>query len=473
MKLFHLAIATVSAVLLGVCASYAGTFEAVTFTSSLATDAAMAMGALLPANQKVRGILSVHAQTPDVKAAIDGVNRAFEEFKAEHTKEINDIKAGLGDVVQTEKVNRINEQLGVMSAAIDDLNVKMALGNVPAKDGADDSPEMKEYKSDFNNWVRTGEGEGKIRSANKSDGVMASMTVGSNPDGGFTAPVEWDRQITDKLAVASPMRRFATIQNVRGQGFKHLFNMHGASSGWVGETAARPETNTPQFAEYAFKFGELYANPGISQRELEDSEIDIAAYLAGEVDLEFAQQEGVAFLSGDGVNKPKGILMYDAVSETALPAGEKHPLGPVLEVNTGDAAELTADGLIDLVYGIPSERITPSSAFYLNRKTHSGVRKMKDGQGNYLWQPPFQAGQPAQILGYAANELSGMPDVAANAIPIVFGDMAQAYRIFDRIGVQVLRDPYTNKPFVMFYTRKRVGGGLWNPEFIRYHRVAE
>ncbi len=422
-------------------------------------------------SRKVRGIVAVRAETGDIKAAIDGVNRAFEEFKAEHTKEIKDIKAGLGDVVQTEKVERINEQLGVMSAAIDDLNVKMALGNVPGKDGEAETAEMKEYKADFNEWVRTGEGEGKIRSANKT-GVMASMSVGSNPDGGYTAPVEWDRQITDKLAVVSPMRRFASIQNVRGHGFKHLYNMHGAGSGWVGETDARPETATPQFAEYSFKFGEIYANPGVTQILLEDSEIDIAAYLAGEVDLQFAQQEGVAFLSGDGVNKPKGVLMYDATAEGALPAGEKHPLGPVLEVNTGDAAELTSDGLIDLVYAIPSERITPSSAFYLNRKTHSVVRKMKDGQGNYLWQPPYQAGQPAQILGYAANELSGMPDVAAAAIPVIFGDMAQGYRIFDRLGVQVLRDPYTKKPYVLFYTRKRVGGGLWNPEFIRYHRVA-
>ncbi|ALJ98220.1 major capsid protein [Brucella phage BiPBO1] len=422
-------------------------------------------------SRKVRGIVAVRAETSDIKAAIDGVNRAFEEFKAEHTKEIKDIKAGLGDVVQTEKVDRINEQLGVMSAAIDELNVKMALGNVPSKEGENETAEMKEYKADFNEWVRTGEGEGKIRSANKS-GVMASMSVGSNPDGGYTAPVEWDRQITDKLALVSPMRRFASIQNVRGQGFKHLYNMHGAGSGWVGETDARAETATPKFAEYSFKFGEIYATPGVTQILLEDSEIDIASYLAGEVDLEFAQQEGVAFLSGDGVNKPKGVLMYDATAEGALQAGEKHPLGPVLEVNTGDAAALTADGIIDLVYAIPSERITPSSAFYLNRKTHSVVRKMKDGQDNYLWQPPYQAGQPAQILGYATHELSGMPDVAANAIPVIFGDMAQGYRIFDRLGVQVLRDPYTKKPYVLFYTRKRVGGGLWNPEFIRYHRVA-
>lgn len=469
MKLFHLALATVAAVLFGVSASYAGVFDAYTLTHAVSSNAVMAMGVLLPAHNKVRGILSVRAEGPDIKAALDNINRGFEEFKAEHKKELEDVRK---DVVQSEKVDRINADIGKMNAAIDELNIKMALGNVPGKEGEEDTAEMKEYKADFNEWVRTGEGEGKVRSANKA-GVMASMSVGSNPDGGFTAPVEWDRQITDKLALVSPMRRFASVQNVRGQGFKHLYNMHGAGSGWVGETAARPETASPKFAEYAFKFGEIYANPGITQTLLEDSEIDIAAYLAGEVDLEFAQQEGTAFLNGDGVNKPKGILRFDATTETALPAAERHPLGPVLEVNTGAAAALTADGLIDLVYGIPSERITPGSALYLNRKTHAVVRKMKDGQDNYLWQPPFQAGQPAQVLGHAVNELTGMPDVAAGTIPVIFGDMAQGYRIFDRVGVQVLRDPYTNKPYVMFYTRKRVGGGLWNPEFIRYHRVAE
>ena len=471
MKLFSLAVAVLAATVLGVCASYAGVFDVGTVTHSASSHAVMAMGVLLPAHPKLRGILSIRAEGPDIKAAIDGVNRAFEEFKAEHTKEIKEIKAGMADVIQAEKVDRINEEVGKLTAAIDDLNIKMVVGNVPGKEGEPDTPEMKEYKSDFNSWVRTGDDESKIRNANKT-GVMASMSVGSNPDGGYTAPVEWDRQITDKLALVSPMRRFASIQNVRGQGFKHLYNLHGAGSGWVGETDARPETATPKFAEYTFKFGELYAQPGVTQVILEDSEIDIAGYLAGEVDLEFAQQEGVAFLVGDGVNKPKGVLMFDAATETALPAAERHPLGPVLEVATGSAAGLTPDGLVDLVYDIPSERITQNSGFYLNRKSHADVRKMKDGQGNYLWQPPFQAGEPAQILGYAARELSGMPDAEADEIPVIFGDMTMAYRIFDRVGVQILRDPYTKKPYVLFYTRKRVGGGLWNPEFIRYHRVS-
>lgn len=425
-----------------------------------------------------RGIVSVRAETmetdkpTDIKSAIEKINTAFEEFKAENNKRLDDLTKGKEDVVQNEKVERINEQIGKIYSFIDELNAKKALANTPAGEKNNDTPEMAEFKANYNKWAITGEGEGNIRAAYSAGGVMASMSVGSNPDGGYTAPVEWDRTITDKLKIVSPMRRYAYIQNIKTQGFKRLFNKHGTNSGWVGETDPRPETNTPIFAEYEYRFGEVYAEPAVTQSLLEDSEIDIANYLAEEVELEFSQQEGIAFLSGNGVKKPKGVLMYDKASEDALPDNEKHPLGPVLEVNSGSASAITADGLIDLAYDIPDERITENSAFYMNRKTHATIRKMKDGQGNYLWQPPFQEKQPALILGSPAHELSGMPDVGANTIPIIFGDMNRSYRIFDRTAVQVIRDPYTKKPYVFFYMRRRVGGGLWNPEFLRYQRVA-
>jgi len=400
----------------------------------------------------------------DVNALIDSVGRAFEEFKAKHD---DDLK----DVVRQEEVDRINATIGEQIKAIDEINAKIALADIsPASVNNNDAPEMKAYKADFDRFVRTGAREEDLRLACRTGGVMAAMSVGSDPDGGLTAPIEWDRTITDQLVTVIPMRQFASSQTVKGRGFKRLYNLHGASSGWVGETDARPETNTPTLAEYEYAFGEVYANPAVTQHILEDSEINIASYLAGEVALEFAKQEGAAFLNGDGVNKPKGILKYTATDENA--AAKKHPLGHIEEVKSGDANSLTADGLIDLVYSIPSERVTNKSVFYLNRATHAILRQMKDGQGNYLWQPPFQAGQPAQVLGYGVRELNGMPDIAANTTPIIFGDMAQGYRIFDRVGTQVLRDPYTKKPYVLFYTRKRVGGGLWNPEFLRYHRVA-
>lgn len=417
-----------------------------------------------------RAIQAVRADGSDPKAVVEALNRAFEEFKAEHTRQLADVRK---DVVQAEKVDRINDELGKLQAAIDETNGKIAAALVGGDDNKKDKPsaEDREYVSAFVSWFRTGDGEQAAKAAARKAGVNAAYQVGDAEDGGLTAPIEWDRTITDKRVEISPMRRYASTQTVTGRGFKKLYNLHGSNAGWVGETDTRPETNTSQFAEYAFSFGEIYANPAATQQILDDSLVNIEAWLAGEVNQEFSKQEGTAFVTGDGVNKPKGLLLYDAATEAALPAAQRHPLGPISEVKTGSAAALTADGLIDLVYDLPEDR-AQGAALYANRKTHAVIRKMKDGQGNYLWQPPFQAGQPAQVLGYSINELSGLPDIGANAIPVVFGNMSEGYRIFDRVGVRILRDPYTKKPYVLFYTTKRVGGGLWNPEYLRYHRVS-
>ncbi|WP_313349795.1 phage major capsid protein [Paracoccus sp. (in: a-proteobacteria)] len=418
----------------------------------------------------VRGITFARAEGGN--AVVAELNKAFAAFKEGHAEELAGIKAKFDDVVTTEKLGKIEAAVSNLTTALDEANAKIAgisLNGGGTDDGLTDAE--REYTAAFAGWFRTGEGERSLKSKAREGGVKAAYSVGSEPDGGYTAPIEWDRTITDQRVEVSPMRRYASVQSVSGQGFKKLYNLRGTDAAWVGETAGRPQTDGSKLAEYEFSFGEIYAMPAATERILEDSEIDIAGWLAGEVNTEFARQEGLAFINGDGVNKPKGLLMFDATAEAALPAAQRHPLGPVAEVVTGAAAALTPDGLIDLIYDMPEDRST-GAALYANRKTHAIIRKMKDGDGNYLWQPPFQAGQPAQVLGTAVHELSGLPDVAAGAIPVVYGNMAEGYRIFDRVGMSVLRDPYTNKPYILFYTRKRVGGGLWNPEWLRYHRVA-
>ncbi|WP_207458647.1 phage major capsid protein [Azospirillum sp. SYSU D00513] len=422
----------------------------------------------------LRGIVSLRANgSGDVATLIEALNKDWTEFKATMAEKDKEITKRFDDVVTTEKLERINSSVGDLTKALDDVNAKLAgitlNGNGNDKD--DLSEADREYRATFEEWFRSGEGESKVKAANRAGDITAAYSVGDSDKGGYTAPIEWDRTITDKRVEISPMRRYASKQNVTGQGFKKLYNVHGTTSGWVGETSERAQTGGSALVEYAFSFGEIYAMPAATQRILEDSEINIAAWLSGEVNIEFAVQEGVAFVSGDGVNKAKGVLKYTATDEAALPAAQRHPLGPIAEVRTGNANTITADGLVDLIYDLPEDR-SQGAALYANRKTHATIRKMKDGQGNFLWQAPFQAGQPAQVLGQPINELSGLPDVAANSIPLIFGNMEQGYRIFDRVGMSVLRDPYTQKPYVLFYTTKRVGGGLWNPEWLRYHRVA-
>jgi HK97 family phage major capsid protein len=399
-----------------------------------------------------RGIIAVRADggLPEVKALIDNLNKAFADFKSEHTKQLDAVKAGLPTADLTAKVEKIGADMDVLQKAIDDTNVKMAAtqmaGSVQVKD--------KEYTEAFKSHMRKGD-------------VQASMSKGTSTDGGYLAPVEWDRTVTDKLVLISPMRAISGVQQISTNGYSKLFNLGGTASGWVGEAAARPNTNGPQFASLAFTTGELYANPAATQQLLDDALIDLETWLANEVQIEFARQEGAAFVAGDGANKPNGILTYITGGTNAA----THPFGAIGLVNSGAAAAITSDGVVDLIYDLPSA-YTGNARFIMNRATQGLIRKLKDGQGNYLWQPAYVAGQPSTLAGFPVTEVPDMPDVAANATPIMFGDFKQGYLVIDRIGVRVLRDPFTNKPYVSFYTTKRVGGGVVNPEPLRGLKVA-
>lgn len=391
-----------------------------------------------------------------VTALIEKQGEAFEAFKAEHNKALADVRK---DVVQSEKVDRINDEVGKLSAALDEANQKIAAALLGGHDNDNHKPDSAHAKA-FERFFRRGDEAGL--DAYFRENPKAAMNVGTPEDGGYTAPTEWDRSIIDKLKIISPMRQIAATQTISGNGFSKLYNDRATASGWVGETAARPETTTAKFAEVKFNTGEIYANPAATQRLLDDSEINLENWLAGEVETEFAFQEGLAFISGNGTDKPKGLLTYTTAAS--------HPWGAIPEVKTGKAAELTLDGLVDLVYDLPSER-TPNARFAMNRKTQGAIRKLKDGNGNFIWQPGLQLGQPATVLGHPVTEFAAMPDIAAGAIPIVFGDFS-GYLVIDRTGIRILRDPYTNKPFVQFYTTKRVGGGVVDPTVFRYHKVA-
>lgn len=406
-------------------------------------------------NRVPRGVVSVRAEggnPTEVKALIEAMNVAFAAFKAEHTQQLEDVRKGNADALQALKVDNINAELGRLQKAVDDANLQMASAQIGG--GASDAVKDREYTTAFASHFKKGE-------------VQAALNKGADDQGGYLAPVEWDRTITDKLVLVSPMRQLGTVQSVSGAGLTKLYNLGGTASGWVGETAARPQTATGTFASLGFGWGEIYANPAATQQLLDDSAINLETWLAGEVETEFAKQEGAAFFSGDGANKPFGILTYVTGGTNAA----KHPFGAIKAVNSGAAADVTSDGILDLIYDLPSA-FTGGAGFALNRKTQGVVRKLKDGQGNYLWQPTYVAGQPATLAGFPVTEVPDMPDVAANAIAALFGDFKQTYTVYDRVGVRVLRDPYTAKPYVLFYTTRRLGGGVHNPEPMRALKVS-
>lgn len=407
-----------------------------------------------------RGLVAVRAEVQAKKpASIEDLAVAFEAFKAAHTAQIDEIKAGKTDVLTTEKLETINAALTELQTAVDDqakITAAAKLGNGAVIGDIQGDPE---YAAAFKAHMRKGD--------KAPADVQAAMSKGTDADGGYLAPIEWDRTIGEKLKKISPMRAESRVMTISVAGFKKYFSDRNVGSGWVGETATRPATTTPQIGVLDFTPGELYANPGISQQLLDDAAVDLEKWLGDEVDTEFAKQEGIAFLSGDGVNKPYGVLTYVEGATNAA----RHPYGAIKVMNSGDAAKLTGDGFIDLMFDLPSE-FAANAKLYINRLTMGSARKLKDGQGNYLWQPSYATGSPQTLGGAPVVEMTDMPGVVAGNVVALYGDMEATYLVVDRVGIRVLRDPYTNKPFVHFYTTKRVGGGVHNPEPMRALKIA-
>ena len=299
---------------------------------------------------------------------------------------------------------------------------------------------------------------------------MKAFTGVTGDSGGFAVPKEIDAAIDALLKSISPIRRIADVVKVGTSGYRKLVTAGGTPSGWAAETQARPETATPLFNEIAPPMGELYANPSASQAMLDDACFDVEEWLAGEIATEFARAEGAAFVNGSGVNRPKGFLTYP----TAATGDAGRGFGVLQHLATGSASDLgtgVADRLVDLVHSLRGP-YRQGAAFVMNAATAARIRKLKTNDGAFLWQPSLQAGMPATLLGYPLVEAEDMPDVAAGALPIAFGNFRAGYVVADRAETAILRDPYTNKPFVGFYATKRVGGAVVNAEAIKLVKVA-
>jgi HK97 family phage major capsid protein len=381
--------------------------------------------------------------------------RVFESFKAENDANIAAAARGRRDALNEEKVARIEQRLDELTLK----NARPALGRDDIAANAD----AREHKAAFHAYVRKGEA-GNLRALETK-----ALSVGSNPDGGYTVPVEIEREIGRRLTDISPIRGIAGRREISGNVYRKPFMTAGPAVGWVGETDARPQTSTPTLDALNFPAMELYAMPAATPTLLEDSAVNIDEWLASEVEQAFADQEGIAFVTGDGVNKPKGFLSYTNVANASWSWGN---IGYVATGVAGDwPAADPSDVLIDLIYSVKSG-YRRNSTFVMNRKTQAAVRKFKDEGGNYLWQPPAVAGSPASLMTFPIVEAEDMPDIAANSYSVAFGDFRRGYLVVDRSGVTVLRDPFTAKPYVLFYTTKRVGGGVQDFDAIKLLKFA-
>ncbi|MGQ7792923.1 phage major capsid protein [Faunimonas sp. B44] len=395
---------------------------------------------------------------PETARAFEEFMNAFEAFREANDARLEALERRSADMLAEEKVDRISRALDEQKRALDRLTLKSRRPELGLEGRA---PEISEHKTAFEAYVRHGEASGLKRIETKA------MSAGSDPDGGYLVPDETEREIGRRLAVLSPIRSIAAVRQVSSGVYRKPFAVSGPAVGWVGETAARPQTASPTLVELQYPVMELYAMPAATASLLDDAAVDLDQWIAGEVEAAFAEQESAAFVAGDGDSKPRGFLDYTMVAESAW-AWDK--IGYLATGASGAfAAEDASDVLIDAIYALKAG-YRQNAHWVMNRRTQAAIRKLKDADGNYLWQPPANAAGRATIMNFPVAEAEDMPDIAANAFAIAFGDFARGYLIVDRIGVRVLRDPYSQKPYVLFYTTKRVGGGVQDFDAIKLVR---
>lgn len=385
----------------------------------------------------------------ELKQVIESLGTAFEEFKKTNDERLAKLAKGEAVGELEAKLARIEADLQKYDELKSQIEELQKRANRPGTVSA----EQAEYKAGFDKFLRKGD---------VSEIATKDVNLGTDSEGGYAVPEELDRNLIQLLGKQTPMRAVANVITVGTNNYRKLVNLGGAGSGWVGETAARPKTDSPTLAQVQAFMGEIYANPAATQQSLDDIFFDVEGWLMEEVAREFAEQENAAFTSGNGTNKPKGFLAYPAST-----AGDgTRPFGTLGVVESGTDGDFDADNLIDLIYAVkPGYRA--NGVFMLSTPTLAKARKLKDSNGQYLWQPGLQAGQPSQLLGYNVVENDDMPAPVTDALAIAFGDWRRFYTIVDRIGTRMLRDPYTNKPFVHFYTTKRVGGMVENSEAVK------
>lgn len=417
-----------------------------------------------------------------VAELVQAQGTAWEEFK-----KAND--AAIKAKADGKAVGDLEAKLAALNDALDKVQTKLSRpGVMGTKAQAEQSPEAEAYKGAFLNWIRN-PGDPERRSTlqqrarelrrveakafGDDDGfeTRAAQTVTSTGSaGGFALPEIIEQQIARLALDISPIRQIATVRTVGSPDYKELFDLNGAAFEWVGETGTRNQTNTPDLAEVAPTFGMASARPQASEESLDDLFFDVESWLTSSAAEAIAAGEGLAFVSGNGTNRPTGILSGPAPVVTA---DSSRAFGTLQYIASGQASAMptSADVFLDVVYSLRA-RYRSNARWLMNKLSLSAVRKYKDSTGQYLWQPSVQAGEPATFLGYGITEAEDMPVVAANAFPIAFGDFREGYLICDRVGMRITRDEITTPGFVKFYIRRRVGGRLRNTQAIKLLRIS-
>jgi HK97 family phage major capsid protein len=400
------------------------------------------------------GRIAPETKIDDARAQEAGVMQAFEAFKAANDERLAEIERKQhADVLLEEKVERINRDMDRMITKA----ARPALGNPVRRNEVI----AIEHKAAFESYARTGQADALRMIESKAlNGALA-------PDGGYLLPPDAEASILARMASLSPIRSVAMVRTLANPSLKKAVYPTGSNGGWSSQSLASNTVTANQYSELSFPTMELFSQPAATQTMLDDAAVDVESWISDEIVYSFAAAESTAFITGDGVNRPRGLLNYPTVADASWSWGN---LGTIATgVSAGFAATNPSDILFDLAHGLKSA-YRQNGTFVMNRKTQGAIRKFKDTTGNYIWSPPTILGGKATLMNFPVVEAEDMPDIAANSLSIAFGNFTRGYLVIDRIGIRALRDPYSAKPYVLFYTTKRVGGGVQDFQAIKLLR---
>ena len=377
------------------------------------------------ASRAGKGMSDDMSPAQELRAALGGFVAEFKDFS-------NGVSAKLQK--QEDRMNKLDRK--TLMAARPSLAVSAEM----------DAPHQKAFAA----YLRSGDDDG-LRGL---DVEGKSLNTAVAADGGYLVDPQTSDTIKGTLSATASIRAIAQVVTVDATSFDVLVDHTVMGDAWATETGGLTETDSPQIDRITIPLHELSALPKASQRLLDDTAFDIEGWLAGRIADKFARSEANAFIAGDGVDKPKGLLTYPTVDNDVWAWGN---LG---YVPTGSVGGIdNADPIVDLVYAVGAQ-YRANGTFVINSKTAGTIRKLKDNDGRFLWSDGLAAGEPARLMGYPVLIAEDMPDIAGDAFAIAFGDFATGYTVAERPDLRVLRDPFSAKPHVLFYATKRVGGAV-------------
>jgi HK97 family phage major capsid protein len=408
----------------------------------------------------------------EVSTNVGKLANAWEQFKQVNDDRLKEIeKKGKADPLHEEQLDKINKFMDEKETVISNQNkeiesLKTAINRAASASDTDskaERPELVEHKKAFRNYLRKGVDTGL------ADMESKALSVQSDPDGGYLVPPTMSDRIVTRVFDTSPIRQIAGVTTISTDRLEGLRDTDESSGGWVSEGGARTgNTTTPQVGMWNIPVNEIYCLPSATQKLIDDASFDIETWLANKIGDKFSRIENTAFVNGNGVGQPQGFCQY----ATATTADSSRAWGTLQHVGTGNAGDFASSSPGDVLFDLIAQFKAPylnNATWVTRRSVIQKIRKFKEATTNaYMWQPGLQAGQPDKLLGYPILMAEDMPALASGSLSLAFGNFKEAYQIVDRIGIRTLRDPYTSKPNVLFYTTKRVGGAVVQFEAIKF-----